>query len=117
LLQQLEQQVALITLDFYHPILDRTTGTAALFQFLGQFFKLLRFQIQAGDQGDAFALSPFGLTLNPDDSIAFMGGLAVFAGTGFERITTIGAEAAMLIGIHGSAVVHGDESPIMTGGA
>jgi hypothetical protein len=118
LLQQTEQQVAVIALDLDKAVFDGSAGAAALFELFGQLLELARFQLQAGDQGDSFAFTTLGFTLNADNSITFASRCRRSAPAILLWLAAARAQSAELVAIRGSAVVvHGNKNLITTDGA
>ena len=68
-LEQNDQSVTMVTLDFDNVTFQGSTSTAFLFQLFGQRLELLRRQRHAADQGDPLPFASLGFPSDADDTV------------------------------------------------
>ncbi len=95
LLQGLNQGVPVFALNFYHPLLDGSAGATAFFESTGQIAELIRGKQEAANGGDAAAFSAFGLTADPDNTVAGRLRLGLFTEALILGLTASRAEPAV----------------------
>lgn len=90
LLQLIEKQLNMITLDFDDTLLERATGAAAALERAGQLLEFILGKRYAGNGRHGLAATPLALATNAGDAITF-GNHRFPASTGIHWLTAIRA--------------------------
>ncbi len=95
-LEDWDEGVAVVALDFDGVVFDSSAGAAACFEFAGEAFEFGGGQGQAGDDGNALTLAALGLAGNADDAVGFGNLIFGAAGALVDRLIAVGAHSAVV---------------------